>query len=271
MSEQPITPDPPSVAEAPVAAATVGAGSNNLQRTVDTMDRSFGGFVKGLGGLIRDAFADYRKVSSTGASSSVSSGVRANNPASGATGGGYAQRAPSGQRMATMGGPLANLGYRLGGGSGNAGAGAGMGALAAGMAVTGGVNALIGYAQRTTPPVLTMDRAAYGGVLNSGIGPGGYAATAQRAVSAIYGTNNRNLNVTAASPADAAGAAGILNYYSGATMMNTDGSANRAWFTAQSGMYKLGYANPYMTQTQVAGDLASIYSPRSNMAALQLG
>lgn len=272
MSEQPIVPDPRLTPEAPVAANAVGAGSNNFQRTVDQADRSFSGFLRGLGGLITDAMADYRRASS----SASSSGVRATNPSSGATGGGYAPRAPSGQPMRTMGNVFENIGYRLGGGQPGGGNGGGDGGpsmrgMAAGMAVTGGFHMLTGYAQRTTPNILTMDRAAYQGVLNSGIGPGGYAATAQRAVSAIYGTSGTNLNVTASSIGDAASAASILNYYSGATMQNTDGTANKAWFTAQSGMYKMGYANPYMSQTQVATSLASIYSPRSNMAALQLG
>lgn len=275
MSEQPIVPDPRLTPEAPVAANIVGAGSNNLQRTVDSMDSVFTRFTRSLGGMITEAMSDYRRASS----STSSSGVRKTNPSSGATGGGYAPRAPSGQPMRTMGNILENIGYRLGGGQpggGNGGDGEGGGGpslrgMAAGMAVTGGFHMLTGYAQRTAPNILTMDRAAYQGILNSGIGPGGYAASAQRAVSAIYGTSNTNLNVTASSIGDAASAASILNYYSGATMMNTDGSANKAWFTAQSGMYKLGYANPYMTQTQVATSLASIYSPRSNMAALQLG
>lgn len=278
MTEQPIIPDPLPAPEPPVGANVAAGGTNNLQRSIDTMDRTFGGFVKQLGALITDTFADARRTTSMG-SATTSSGVRATNPSSAATGGGYASRAPSGQPMATMGGVFANLGYRLGsggmpppgGGGGGGGAGISAWGLAAGMAVTGAFKMLGGYAQRTTPTVLTMDKAAYQGILNSGIGPGGYSGTAQRAVSAIYGTNNRNLNVTAQSPADAQSAAAILNYYSGATMMNTDGSANKAWFTAQSGMYKLGYANPYMTQTQVATSLASIYSPRSNMAALQLG
>lgn len=287
MSEQPIqgphlTPDP-DTQEPSVAASVLGAG--NAQRSVDQFDNAVGRADQAVGGLT----AAFRAAATTlGTLRSTGSGQNA--PASQATGGSYASRAPSGQPRHTMGSTFYNLGTRVGnaragggagGGGGDEGGGGGQGggvsgaratfAQGAGMAVTGGFNKLVGYAQRTTPTILTMDRAAYQGILNSGLGPGGYAATAQRAVSAIYGTSNTNLNVTAASPADAASAAGILNYYSGTTMMNKDGSANKAWFTAQSGMYKLGYANPYMTQTQVAQNLASVYTPRSTMAALGLG
>jgi cell wall-associated NlpC family hydrolase len=289
VTEQPIVPDPRLTPAAPAAEQPVAANSlglNDLQRTADSMGRGMSGFVTGLGGLLREASTEFRRAIVP----TSSSGARSTNTSSGATGGGYAQRAPSGAPMRTMGSVLGSVGQAIGtyqrggagagGGGGAAGTAGGAGSggggvstlgLAAGMAVTGAFKALGNYAQRTTPNVLTMDKAAYYGILNSGVAPGGYAAAAQGAVSAIYGGHNQNLNVTAASPGDAQSAAQLLNYYSGRTMLNADGSTNPAWKQAQTGLYALGYTNPYVTQTQAAQSLSSIYSPRSNLALRSLG
>lgn len=260
----------------PDIAGKIMSTNNDLQRSVDGLGSTLSGFLRRFTTLLSDAGASVGR----NAPNTSSTGSRQTAPSSPTTGGSYAAMAPSGAPMRTMGMFANALGLRMAGGTagGASQGGAGGGAqgpsnegIAAGLAVSGMFNGVNAYARRATPTVLTMDRAGFGAVLNSGIGPGGYAATAGRGVSGIYGTSNTNLNVTAASPADAMSAAGILNYYSGQTQMNPDGSTNQKWFTAQSGMYAMGYANPYMSQTQVAAATASIASPRSNLALLSLG
>ena len=155
-----------------------------------------------------------------------------------------------------------------GGGAGGAGGSGWRGALSAGADVLGAAGA---YGNANMNSFMTMNTAATQGMWRSGLSSGGVNQSLGQATRMIFGTAGGMQNVTASSVGDAAGANNILGYTAGVGMYNTNGTANTQYLAAQSSMFAMGYANPYMTQTQVAGSMQQIYSPNSIRAMTAMG
>lgn len=274
-------------------------GVDQLQRQVDALTASVGQLSANLSDFVtRITSALSAASNATAGAASASSGIMAGQTAGRATGtgtGGYAAMAPSGAPAQTMG-TGANGATPVGSSQGSGGSGSGgggrfrrflsfgssrsgqgpsSGAMGSGAKYTaigaGVVQAAAMYGSSHLNTFLTMNTIANQQVMNSGLQNGGYAASVRTATSMIYGSGGRNLNVTAASVADAAQAAGTLSYALGAPMYNANGTPNAAWVAGQSSMYQMGYANPTMSQAAVAGAMASVYSPRSAMMMSALG
>lgn len=155
-----------------------------------------------------------------------------------------------------------------GGGGGGAGGGGWRGALSSGADILGAAGA---YGNANMNSFMTMNTAATQGMWRSGLSSGGVNQSIGQATRMIFGTAGGFQNVTASSVQDAASANNILGYTAGVGMYNTNGTANTQYLAAQSSMFSLGYANPYMSQTQVAGAMQQIYSPNSIRAMTAMG
>lgn len=265
-------------------------GTNGLQPSIDSNTRA----VTALGADISNLAS---KMSGGGGGSATSSGAAAGaqNRGTGATGtsstgGGYAGmlrnfvtfgRSGGGGAVGSGGGTVGGTGggggmttFGAGGGvngqpgGGGAGSGGWRGAVQTGPDVLGIAGA---YGQAHMNTFMTMNTAATQAMWRSGLASGGVNQSIGSATRMIFGTAGGFQNVTAAGVGDAAAANGILGYTSGVGMYGANGAPNRTYQAAQSSMFAMGYANPYMTQTQVAAGMQQIYSPNSIRAMTALG
>lgn len=276
-----------AASESEVPAGQGMLGVDQLQRQVDSLATSVGqltsdlnGFVGKMTGLLGSAG------NATAGAATASSGTAAGAVAGRASGtgtGGYSswrtklrtfgQRA-SGADGTGGGGGFSTFGASSPansptphGGAGGGGVGGWRGAVGTG-ALAVQIGAAYGNAHLNS--FLTMNTAATQAMWNSGMANGGVGASLSAATRMIYGSGGSNINATASSVQDAASAAGLLSYGVGSPMYNANGRANSTWVAGQSNMYAMGYANPYMSQTQVASAMNSMYAPNSirTMAAL---
>jgi cell wall-associated NlpC family hydrolase/SLT domain-containing protein len=266
-------------------------GVDQLQRQVDSLAATVGqltssldSFVTRLGAALGAAEKGTAGASAT--STGISSGARAGT-ASGTGAGGYSSWV---SKLTTFGqrasGALSGAGGGRGGGFATFGSsssantptapgggfGYGDGGWRGAVGIGAGVLQVAGaYGSANLNNFVTMNTAATRAMWTSGLANGGMGASLAAATRMIYGTGGSNINATAASVQDAASAAGLLSYGVGSPMYNANGSANASWLAGQSNMYAMGYANPYMSQTQVASAMNSMYSPRSIQMMAALG
>lgn len=286
---------PFGASEAPAGQGVLGTGG--LQPSIDSNTRAVtslstdisnlasrigsggaGGMGQGAGAMSSgiSAGAQNRGTGASGTSGSgggysgmlrsfTTFGQRGGGGAVGSGGGTVGGTGSGGGSMATFGSGGGVNGQPGGGG---AGSGGWRGAVSAGADVLGAAGA---YGNANMNTFMTMNTAATQGMWRSGLAAGGVNQSLSTASRMMFGTAGGMQNVTAASAGDAASANGILGYTAGVGMYGANGAPNPQYQAAQSSMFSLGYANPYMTQTQVAGSMQQIYSPNSIRAMTALG
>lgn len=261
-------------------------GTDTLQRQVDSLASSVGQLSSELNSFVTRLTSALGSASAgTAGASQASSGAAAGAVAGRASGTGKSGYTGWLTRLRTFGQRASGTGAAGHGGGGGGfstfrssgapnspsefGGGSRFGAaVGTGAAVLGVLGA---YGNAHMDQFLSMNSAATRAMWTSGLANGGVGASLGAATRMIYGTGGSNINATAASVQDAASAAGILSYGIGVPMYGANGSPNQAWVAGQSSMYAMGYANPYMSQTQVASAMNSMYSPRSVQMMAALG